>query len=375
MLIVPENFRIISKDSQHLITPEIAVGNYAWSDWTHRWLRSMHVDDNGHVLSVGFPKFMNLNEGKDKYKVTLENLLSYEGNDLRATLKVDGSLLIRYVYDGKVMWRTRGSLSVGLDNAYEIDQFCDENPKLKDPTLYPNNSVLFEWVSPQNQIVIKYDKPHLTLIGGVKYKEGEHWSNADISLFTHGDLVEAAVSLDVSMVYAPAINSNGIDQLLKQLEDETKIEGYVIRFDNFQQMVKIKAEHYLVLHALKSNLSISKLIDLWASWEYPDRDTFNDMFEAAYDFECLNWASSHIDRMYEAITAFNSQKTTIFTFVEEHKHEDRKSFALNTQSSIPKTWMRVCYMLYDSKEVPERVVKDLVSEYVQDEVISCIGVQ
>lgn len=374
MLIVPENFRITSKDGQHLISPEIAVGNYAWSDWTHRWLRSMHVDDHGCILSVGFPKFMNLNEGKGKYKITLADLLSYKG-DLRATLKVDGRLLIRYVKNGKVMWRTRGSLSVGLKIAYEIDQFCEENPKLKDPSLYTYDSILFEWVSPNDQIVIEYGDPRITLIGGVKYKNGVHWSNADISLFTHEDLVEAAVALDANMVDSVSITSNDVNSLLKQLEGETKIEGYVVRFDNFQQMVKIKAKHYIVLHALKSHLSISKLIDLWASWEYPDRDTFNDMFEAAYDFECLNWASSYIDRVYDAIARFSSQKAFVCAFVEDHKHEDRKTFALNTQSSIEETWVRVCYMMYDGKEITEKIIKDIVYDYVHDKVISCIGVQ
>ena len=112
---IPDTFQIIEKNGEQLVLPVIGVGNLSWKSWEHRWLRSMHLDADQRILSTGLPKFMNWGEGVDRYHVSEDTVLERAGNDLIATLKIDGSLLIRYVRDGVVKFRTRGALSVGLE--------------------------------------------------------------------------------------------------------------------------------------------------------------------------------------------------------------------------------------------------------------------
>ncbi len=56
-------------------------------------------------------------------------------------------MLIRFVQDGVVRFRTRGWLGI-KDNSEELDGFCLDNPTFLDPNFAPRDSLLFEWTSP-----------------------------------------------------------------------------------------------------------------------------------------------------------------------------------------------------------------------------------
>ena len=112
-----------------LIFPGPHVYNHRWKDYKLRWLRSMHIDvDTDAILSCGFPKFMSLGDGSEQYNISLADIL--KSKDLIATTKVDGTCLIRYVFDGKVHWRTKQSFYVQLENEFEIAEFVEKYPKL-----------------------------------------------------------------------------------------------------------------------------------------------------------------------------------------------------------------------------------------------------
>jgi len=362
MIEIPETFIGQETNRGRLIQPGFAVGNHTWKDWKLRWLRSLHVRSDGSIISMGFPKFMNLGEGNDKYRVEESDLLKRAGKDLYATLKIDGSLLIRYVDDNDtVQFRTRGSLQVGLDNAYELDDFCKQYPRLRDPEFYPNQSILFEWVSPANKIVIIYKNPGITLIGGVRYSRKLPWWDAQPRLFTIKELHQVARDLEVPMVHAYSLRTeSGITQLIKDLETNQDIEGFVLRFDKCQRMVKVKADHYLTLHALRSNLTTARLIDLWLQWGKPEWAEYQKHFETAYDWECWNWAMPAVSALYDGLKVALRIRDHVMGFVEENKDLCRKDFALLAQEKYNGINLSLCFMGLDGKEVPEHVWKKLI---------------
>ncbi|KKL98398.1 hypothetical protein LCGC14_1824800 [marine sediment metagenome] len=354
MLDIPETFREINtSEGETLIGPSMGVGNYSWKDWKLRWLRSLHINtDTRAIISLGFPKFCNLGEGCDKYNVSENDLLKMGGTDLYATLKIDGSLLIRYVKDGEVCWRTRGSLTVGLDNVYEIEGFVRDNPRLGDPNLYTNESILFEWVTPENKIVLTYPEPKLFLIGGVWYEKNVPWYDASPKLFTICDMLKTKNILDVAIteVY-PLNNKVAVEKLIADLKGNTEIEGFVIRFANGQRLTRLKTEHYLTLHALRSHLTTAKLIELWIQWDKPKWKEYADNFEAAYDYECWQWALPAISSMFDGIREAQKSYDYVQKFVEENRHADRRSFALASQERFNGLQLSLCFTLLDHKEV------------------------
>ncbi|MEE8114494.1 MAG: hypothetical protein V3T23_09065 [Nitrososphaerales archaeon] len=140
-MIDTELFKVFEDDEgRRIIIPHHsnAVSNDGWSR-ENLWLRSrVESVKNGDTISQGFGKFFNLGQGPEGLKIDIETILGEIHGKRRvvATLKYDGSCLIRSVYKGEVFFRTRGSLKYEYhDNAQlEMEGFLVKYPKLADPT-------------------------------------------------------------------------------------------------------------------------------------------------------------------------------------------------------------------------------------------------
>lgn len=354
---IPDNFKVLTNEQgERLILPEKAVGNDQWINWDHRWLRSLHIDQNDRVISVGFPKFMNLGEGVGKYNVTIEELRAQPY--LSTTTKEDGSLIVRYVHNNKVCYRTRGSFGVFLDDVDEFNKTLSMYPVLADPTFIPNSSLLFEWVSPTNQIVLKYPESALKLIGCIDYSKTKPWYETSFSITSHDDLSIIGNNAGVHFISYGEILGAEIDGFVERARRSRGIEGYVIYFNNGQQLVKVKTDQYFILHALKSNLTSSRLVDLWLSWGKPNYEKFQEFFCNAYDYECFQWAQAPISSMFDGIKEAMGIISHISSFVEANKYADRKSFAILAKQQISDpNKLPVCFMLYDNQPVPDKFWK------------------
>lgn len=358
-----EIFNIQEENGEFLILPAFGVGNSAWQNWNDRWKRSLHIDSNNNIISCGFPKFCNLGEGVDKYNVTVETFLKYLNRGLVATLKIDGSLLIRFVHNGKVRFRTRGSFKVGVDNAFEIDEFVKKYPKLNDPTLYKNMSLLFEWVSPLNPIVIKYDIPDITLIGAITHNPG-HYEKEIPTLKSIKELKSISDHLQIPLVKNFSLNSEkDVNDLIQTIKSEKTIEGFVIRFNNEQELVKVKSDHYKILHALKSHLTTVKLIELWQSFKEPDYKEFEEKFIGVYDYETWEWSLPVISSMFDGIKIAQKIINHVKEFVEINKNLDRKSFALLAQKKYNNLNLSLCFILYTKKPIPNEMIKKFILQH------------
>jgi hypothetical protein len=366
---IPEEFRIQEgTDGERLITPGFAVSNSAWKAKEHIWLRSLHIDKNDEVISCGFKKFFNINEGPREFQITQDNLLDQidRGKPLLATLKIDGSLLIRFVHNGKVRFRTRGSMEVGLDNKDEIDVFLKEYPKLGDPTYYPTMSLLFEWTSPKNQIVIKYDIPELTLVGAVLHGKGIKWYDTEFDLIDINGLKKISGDTGISCVkHFNLKNRADVLDLIEKLKTEKEIEGYVIRMNNDQDIVKVKSDNYFILHALKSNLNTESLIDLFLSWNKPEFKEFEERFIASYDYETWAVAMPAVSSIYDGIKVANRILLHIENFVLEYQNgfleaKTRKEFALLAKQKYSGEKLSTCFSILDKKQINKNAFKTWV---------------
>jgi len=265
----------------HLIQPQ-----HIGTKWTqdNKHMRSVVVNYDGEVISAGFPKFTNWGENPDNFPVpnSLRNCTVME--------KLDGSLLIVSKYNGQYILRTRGTVDAStLANGHELELFkTNILPKLVDAT-YPNYkyidamqgdtwrvSILFEWLSPINKIVINYgDEPKFTLIGIIGHTEYDMVNQSGLDWLSKHWGLERPVTYTFS----------DVNDLLQNVEQWKGKEGVCVYSKNDQSIHKVKGAWYLALHHMKSELSnIEKVMDVWLEQGMPDYNTFYNYIFTTFDF-------------------------------------------------------------------------------------------
>ena len=178
-------------------------------------------------------KFFNLNQVPGSMYSDVSDYKIMQINN-----KEDGSIAsFIELPNGEVV----GKSKMGFDNEQSngINRIYRTNPDIKkfvDWSLSEDYIAIFEFVSPSNRIVLRYDKEELILLR-LRKDTGEHLNIKDYS-----DKIG-------SIRIAPFEDENSLDQLIKKSESETGREGWVITFEN-GQMIKIKTSEYMALHGL-----------------------------------------------------------------------------------------------------------------------------
>lgn len=363
-----EHFIAQEKDNLVLYLPSHsnAVGNDGWNDSTI-WFRSRIEDKDDRTVSQGFGKFFNLGQGPDGLRVTTEDVVAAirGGRKVVATLKHDGSCLIRSVHNGKVIFRTRGSFSFEHHEkaTEELAGFTAKYPKLLDVEWQKDKSLLFEWVTPLNQIVVKYEKAELHLIGGVHHGH-RHITHLRYLLST--ELATIAEESGIPLVHQFEITSvadwfNLYHAILKDRE----IEGYVLRLHDEQRLVKVKSELYLAKHSLKSQLSFRKLVELWLASADKSSELIVKQLEALYDEEVVMWALPYIIRLQEAIDVWEKTKREINLLVIARQGVSRKDFAIEMQQRFEQDrfMFGLAMLVWSEKPIPDNTIRTFMERF------------
>ena len=269
----------------HLIQPQ-HMGTQWRQDNKH--MRSVVVNYAGEVISASFPKFTNWGENPEHFPVptSLKNATVVE--------KLDGSLLIVSKYNGQYILRTRGTVDAStLANGHELEIFNNTIlSKLADNNDTWDYSVLFEWLSPINKIVLNYgDEPSWRLIGFINH--------INYSL-AQQDMLDA-MAKKYGFDRPPTYTFSSIEDLLKDVDQWRGKEGVVVYSKNDQMLHKVKGAWYLALHHLKSELSnIEKVMDVWLEQGMPDYQTFYNYIFTTFDYELAEQCRGMISRIVDA---------------------------------------------------------------------------
>ena len=248
--------------------------NEKWDDIT-LMCRGLILDKEGNVIARGFNKFFNLEEHTPE-EIPNEPFEVFE--------KMDGSLIIGFVYNGEFHTATRGSFT--SEQSIDARKIVDE---MKVSNIFKEGySYLFEYIAPNNRIVVDYgDWRELVVLTIIDNKTNEEAKYPEL-------IVMACEGFRVVNRYL------GIDDYtqLKSKIKENK-EGYVIRF-NSGFRVKIKGEEYVRLHRLITNFSN---VDIWELLK--EGKSLNEFLDRVPD-EFDVWVRSWIDKLkqeYEDIEA------------------------------------------------------------------------
>ena len=192
--------------------------------------RGLVTDGSGRVVARPFSKFFNVEEGKHT-----------PTQDFEVFEKMDGSLGIVFVYEGQVVYATRGSFA-----SDQAKWMADWGGKYNfSDIIVEGYTYLFEIIFAQNMIVVNYGgESRLVLLGVIKIDTGEETSWDDLSTFDGWELVKRYDGISDYTTLKGMVKNNQ--------------EGFVVRFSNGDR-VKIKGEEYLRLHRIMTNLSTTAI--------------------------------------------------------------------------------------------------------------------
>lgn len=326
--------------------------------------RSIVVDLDGNIVSSGFPKFFNY--GESQYSEPIDEIFRHaitnQDPELVFTHKYDGTLIIRSVVGKQVMMRTRGTFS-GREHGEAAKRIAAEKyPQLLDPEYFPNVSLLFEYIGPENKIVVSYDEEDLILIGAI--------SHDTLQPISWRELTQVDQALRLAETYT--LSGKTLDEVKHFLSQYPElIEGLVVRYGPY--CCKIKSEDYLRLHRLKSDLTYSKVADIVRnnninSWE----ELYSLLQELGWDTEWFKEVRRYYDIYLEKQSLLKNiaqMAGDIVKNIRDDTIEDqraRKADFAKKISQIPTTIKSILFGAYDRKLDEVLYKKEYELEYLHE---------
>lgn len=294
-------------------------------DWKDRFTLDNHAkirrecrgitfcSKTGDILARKYHKFFNIGEREETLPHNIDLSKPHKVLD-----KLDGSMITPVMLD-KIEWHTKMGAT---DVAQQVEEFVARNPHYNEfARIWCNQGVtlIFEWCSRKQQIVLDYAEDQLVLTGARFIKTGAY--------FTHEGLVTATEDWDIPIVDAFG-SADHINTFVEMTREEKDTEGYVIRFDN-GQMLKVKTEWYVQIHKAKEKILqdrhvVGMILD----------NTLDDVkgFLSQEDLDSLNVFETKI------VEAMESTARDAVGFVEARKKLDwtKKDFAISP--SIDHIW-------------------------------------
>jgi len=282
------------------------------------------------VVSVGWPKFFNQGEWPDHDAVIAGDL---EAGRAVITHKHDGSLIIRSVLpDGRILFRTRDTFDGGKFAPLAEAVARARYPALLDPTVFPQGSLLFEYVGAENQIVVRYaGEDNLILLGAVLHDGGGE-NDTPIRYLTYAETVPLAQAHGIQLVetYPWADEARGVAEILALVQDWDKAEGVVVRSGDGQTLLKVKSAWYFAQHALRWQVKLSTIARFCIDGGIEDEPTFaRKLTEVGWDYETATIALGYFHEYQKRKQEADAIKANAILFLESFDAETADHFGDN----------------------------------------------
>lgn len=203
---------------------------------------------SGKLISRPYHKFFNVNETE---QTRIENLdLS---NPHVILEKLDGSMIRPIFVEGEYRLATKAGIT---DVSNHAEDWMKNHPNYLtfiQGQILNGNTPIFEWCSRKDRIVVDYPVDRLVLTAIRNTNDGWY--------YTYSEMKGVADAYGIDLVKVISPNSSTLDEIVKEINawDDSN-EGVVIRFEETGMMVKVKAEHYVLLHKTKELFTQEKNI-------------------------------------------------------------------------------------------------------------------
>ena len=221
------NYVVAKQDTFDMTGPDDVGGAI------RRECRGLIFDKDGYIMSRPFHKFFNVNERDETQSHVVDMAQEHVVME-----KMDGSMIRPLLVDGYLRLGTKmGVTTVSM----QAEEWLAAHPNSEELKGWLRGWIgaavtpLFEWVSPDNQIVLEYAESDLVLLAVRDAITGEYYdfqSNTDIP-FT-------------KVKEYSTVNGSLGDYIAKQRQAEGR-EGDIIRFADGHHL-KIKNDWYVRIH-------------------------------------------------------------------------------------------------------------------------------
>lgn len=285
--------------------------------------------DTGVLTSRPFHKFFNVGENASMDVPLLGFDRPHVVQD-----KVDGSMLRPIPTADGMRWGTKAGIT---DTAMLAEAWLVDKPHYTDMAIVyaiHGYTLLFEYVSPENRVVVDYGKRDMILLAIRDNYAGTY--------LDHAQVVRAGneYGIPVVSVYDP-VEGDPTAYVSAVKDSDDLDEGIVIQWENGHR-AKVKTETYSILHKVKEagrterTLIIAifegKVDDLLPLLPEEDR-------ARVQKFVSLFWKSVHTlsDDIFELYNAMRAE------------YGSKKDFALGTADSLTQTERGVVFGMWDEK--------------------------
>ena len=227
-----------------------------------------NADGTVYKRFLGLHKFFNVNETEI---TQAHEIKDYEV--INVSNKLDGSLIsFIELPNGEIVAKTKNAFEA--DQAIRAMKMFDDDEVLKEfvrEQISKGHCVFFEYTSPLNRIVIKYDVSSLSLI---KIRDG----------LTGEYLFSESVPEGLKMTENETFGFTSLDDLMKSYETLENKEGSVITFrkpDGEQLLVKVKTADYFAKHHIMTEFIYQENVIV----EMILNETIDDMLSLIEDSE------------------------------------------------------------------------------------------
>jgi len=238
--------------------------------------------ETGALISRPFHKFFNLNE-KEETQAHLVDLTRPHV----VMEKMDGSMIRPLVFKSPgpkldfALATKMGDTDVAKDALAWLDgheRGLERRNWMAHQSYILNKTPIFEWVSPQNQIVLAYDEPDLVLTAVRDNLTGEY-----------------SLPLDSPFNTVPTYGriEGNIDEYITRARAAKGREGDIVRFDD-GHMLKSKCDEYVHIHKTIDRVSFDRhIVKLILAEELDDTIGLLPKGRADYvrGFERVFWAA------------------------------------------------------------------------------------
>ena len=334
----------------NLVIPKISMDGSLWNDDTLIF-RSSIWSDEGELVSASFSKFFNLTEAADVVRDPTEK----DFKECKIIEKIDGSTLIVSLWKGNLIHRTRGTFNAELlPNGSEISVLKQKYPMAFDNFWLDHGvSLLFEWTTPSNKIIIDYgDEPELRLIGAINHE--------DYTLVKQSILDD--IGLQIGVPRPKVYNFDTMDELVDSVQAfDPDREGVVVYFNNEQDIKKVKGIAYLKLHRFKANATLKNITEIFFDKGFNTAEEYREYIKNTFDYECFMIVEAYITKIWtyylKAVALINELRVEVAPLVEL----SRKDAALKILSAHKADGLSgYCFTLLDKSEISVDNIKKLL---------------
>lgn len=262
-----------------------------------RECRGIIFDLEGRIASRPFHKFFNVNE---KEETQIHNLDMNEAHSILE--KADGSMIRAIWHEDTIRLATKMGIT---DISVDAEKLLGELEYLwLKVELTLDRTPLFEYIAPDNRIVVNYSEPKLVYLGTRHNITGEYFFSTECPFETiksYGSLGDKSLS-----------------DYIENARKEKGREGDIIRFKS-GHMLKIKNDWYVSIHKAKEKILFDRnIILLDMNNEMDDIIPFLDEFDRIRIKNLIDeyWKDVLIKEKY------------LIGFIEKAKTMTRKEVAL-----------------------------------------------